>query len=218
MAQLYDKAVERVWNKNKSKIFMSIIMKLARSFNLKDMNFEELTSEMMFLFFTKFDEFYENDNQYLRFMFILFKNKMCDLYKKEKRYHTCILSEDRINSINVGSEYGDEDTNVFTNFIDFFSHTNRRTIDNTLNTVIENEIIKLMNKDLEKKGEESVSIFKLMIKGYRQMEICKELDIHASKVNTIKRKHIWPLAKKVLNISDKDYDYLICSGRIFVTA
>jgi len=197
---------------------MSIIMKLARSFNLKDMNFEELTSEMMFLFFTKFDEFYENDNQYLRFMFILFKNKMCDLYKKEKRYHTCILSEDRINSINVGSEYGDEDTNVFTNFIDFFSHTNRRTIDNTLNTVIENEIIKLMNKDLEKKGEESVSIFKLMIKGYRQMEICKELDIHASKVNTIKRKHIWPLAKKVLNISDKDYDYLICSGRIFVTA
>ena len=81
------KAVERMWLKLESKIKNTIVNKLHLSFNIQSMSHEESLSEMMHVFFDNFYKVYETENQYMRFIFVVFKRKMIDLYNRERRYY-----------------------------------------------------------------------------------------------------------------------------------
>jgi len=62
---------------------------------------EELFQEMTILFFNRFEDYYETDNQYVRFLFICMKNKVRTIQQREYKYINRMK-----NTIQVDYEHG----------------------------------------------------------------------------------------------------------------
>lgn len=78
-------AVDRLYKKLKQDI-TDICRKILYQTGFYYMSVEELEQEARILFFTRFEEYYETNNQYLRFLFIAIKNKVRTEQKKTYRY------------------------------------------------------------------------------------------------------------------------------------
>lgn len=81
-----EKAVDRIFKRNADKLRK----------NLKKIIFqtggfywetEELWNEFVTLFYKNFEDYYETDNQYLRFLFISMKNKIRSMQRKSMSYN-----------------------------------------------------------------------------------------------------------------------------------
>jgi len=213
------KAVERVWNRCEKRIQYTIIFKLAKSFRIQSLTMDDYVSEAMHLFFINFYEKYENDNQYLRFMFIVIKNKMCDLYNREKRYYkTHKTSESLLAGIflipdlmsnGIVKKHAINEVPESESIMKYVATNGSEVTD----SIVHAETCKEIERKLV--TEESRQVFRLMKDGYRRCEIGEELGMEPNKVANIKKKKIWPVVKSVMNISDDRYKWLTCSGRIY---
>jgi hypothetical protein len=76
---------DRVYNRCKGQL-KGIVAKLQRSTGFYQVPHEELNQEVTILFYNNFEEYYEDDNQYLRFLFICLKNRIRNMQLKEYNY------------------------------------------------------------------------------------------------------------------------------------
>lgn len=76
---------DRVYNRCKGQLRLSVA-KLQRSTGFYQVSYEELNQEMAILFYNNFEEYYEEDNQYMRFLFICLKNRIRNMQLKEYNY------------------------------------------------------------------------------------------------------------------------------------
>jgi DNA-directed RNA polymerase specialized sigma24 family protein len=202
-------SVERVWARNENKVFNTIVMKLKRSFMINTISGDELMSEAMYCFFKNFYRIYEHDAQYLSYLFIVMKNKIIDLKNRENKFYSMHLCLEGFN----GKNKDEENFNIESMTKDERSGLNKKN--EILEENIYEEIKIKISEDLP--NNECRKIFALMLLGYKIIEISKELNITPNKVGYIRKNKIWPLAKKYMNIHKREYEYLVSSGRIYVS-
>lgn len=209
-------AVERVWKKLEVRIRNTIVNKLAWSFNIQSLDNEDLAAEIMHIFFKYFYEKYEDDNQYCRFIFICFKNKMIDLFNREIRFyrtHKAIDSSSGEVNEKAGCVYtSDHRDQALQNAIFTAGRINKDFTGEDVELV---DAISYIENSLD---EEDVVVFRMMVEGYREFEIAEYLEVSPTVVGRIKRKCIWPAAKRAFAINDESYEKLCSSGRFYVTA
>lgn len=88
------KAVDRIWEKNISKVH-HFVNKLQAQTGFYDYSHTELMQEACMLFHKRFEDYYEADEQYLRFLFVAVKNHIRNLqlktYTRNNRFSTNFL-------------------------------------------------------------------------------------------------------------------------------
>lgn len=78
-------ACERLYEKLKGKL-KNNCKKLLYQTKFQEISLDELMQEATILFFKRFSDYYEEDEQYLRFLFVAVKNKIRTMQQKEYSY------------------------------------------------------------------------------------------------------------------------------------
>lgn len=170
---------------------------------------EDLMCECQERWVACFEDKYENDKQFLRYMFVVMKNKIRDNKKNTIRYQRKHISDpNRLDGLNGGEREGDS------------AHVriwNEMAVDTKEDLPITNaylrEVISMIESELERPFHKQ--IFKLMVEGLPHKKIAEELGCSTGHVVKIKTEYIWPKVQEVMNIPDKVYEVLIDSGRIY---
>jgi len=176
------------------------------------MSEEEILTTVEFKFFELFYKTYENDNQYLRFMFIITKNIINDLQRREYRF----VNKHRYDAAKICARF-----RIVTNDIiddNYVRITNEMAVDNKFeNNCEEKYIYQELLKQVENILERPVyiEIFHLILNDYKAKEISKIVGMSTGFIGQVKRQVIFPAIKEVLNIPDKRYEWLSASGRIY---
>lgn len=154
-------------------------------------------------------EKYEEDQQYLHYMFVVMKNKIRDIRRHQYRYSNTHISdpnkisrpemhEGAIGHVRVWNEMAvDKEPMVLESMLI------QEQVD---------QIASRLTKDLHKQ------VFRLLASGIDHKEIAVQLGFSAGHIASIKAKHIWPIAKEVMGIDDEAYEILVSSGRIYYRA
>lgn len=157
--------------------------------------------------FIKLFDYYEDDQQYIRFMFSVIKNLMRDIRKKEFKYHKFHVTTSSA-SFNVpGYETSQDDHTI----LEQIAVDTKREV-NPLKNMESKDIVETVAKSL--KREVHREIFLHIIEGKSNIDIAQELGYSASYVSVIRVRYIWPLVQKIMNISNEDYFKLTDSGRV----
>jgi RNA polymerase sigma factor (sigma-70 family) len=198
-----DSAIE-IFEKNKPKIIIMLNkLQVQLGFYLQP---EESINECMTKWIDCFETTYEDDEQFMRYMFVVMKNRIKDLKRLYYRYQAMHVSDpSRISKSQDGEDSGH--VRVW----------NEMAVDTKENQPIENAIIneyvKLITEnlslDLHKK------VFDRLVEGKPHKVIAEELGVSSCNVVKIKREIIWPIVKEIMKIGNDRYDVLIDSGRIY---
>lgn len=202
-----------MWLRMRPLMMRSIINKLYKSFKLDTHDEDDVESECMHLFFRTYYDKFESENQFMRFIFVSFKNRMIDLKNKERRHAKIFVDAESTKGLWMGGISMDPDTsrNFDLNQINLFEDKS----DSFISDIETGDLVDLMAGELL---EREVEVLRMMIDGYRTCEIAELLGCSTPLVGHIKKNKIWPLAKKYLDISDDDFEYLSSSGRIYISA
>lgn len=195
------KAVDRVWGRSEKAVDI-IVNKLRFKFYYLTNKVEELKAEAQLVFYKLFYEKYETDEQYLRFFFIVIKNRFHDLNSRENRYHSVHVSTEVLCQ---KYNHDDGDDRVYT---DIAVHEDPDLCEGMDFDDKVDEILDALPDALNR------TIFRFMIFGHRVFEIAKLIDYSPGYVSHMRKEYIWPVVKKVMNIPDDAYEELIDSGRI----
>ena len=206
------KMAYKVWERLESEI-KNNINKLRNQYKFYTVPMDEILSEVQFKFFELYYDVYETDKQFLNYMYIVTKNVIHDLQRREYKFanrHSCDLTKLRAKfhiSINHVSESES-----------YVRITNEMAVDNKfehdlLKQTIYEELVAKVEAIL--KNPIYIKIFRLILQNYKPIDISEIVNISCGYVGHIKRKHIFPAVKEVLNIPDEEYEWLACSGRIF---
>lgn len=156
--------------------------------------------------FIKLFDYYEDDKQYLRFMFSVTKNLMRDIRSKETKFHRFHVTTASINFNIPGYDVTTDNHKI----LEQIAVDTKREV-NPLKSVEAKDIVELVIKSL--KREVHREIFLYIIEGKSNVDIALELGYSASYISVIRVRYIWPLVQKIMNISDRDYFKLTDSGR-----
>ena len=171
-------------------------------------NPDEILSEAQERWVSCYEYTYETDDQFLRYMFVVMKNKIRDLKKAHYRYQRMHVSDPaKLTGIAGDSEGEMGHTRVW----------NEMAVDMREEMPITNceirEAISMIDEALAKPFHRKV--FALMVQGLPHQAIAEELGCSTGHVVKTKKDAIWPIVKKVMKIPDDKYDVLIDSGRIY---
>jgi len=170
---------------------------------------DEIMNESQAKFIKLFD-YYNDDQQYLRFMFSVIKNLMRDIRKKEIKFHKFHVTISSASFNLPGQDFSHDDHTILQQIaID----TKRET--NPLSSIESKDIVEAVTRSL--KREVHREIFLHIIEGKSNIEIAQELGFSASYISVIRVRYIWPLVQKIMNISNEDYFRLTDSGRVSCT-
>lgn len=165
----------------------------------------ELISEAQERWVTCFRTIYEEDKQFLRYMFVVMKNRIKDLKRDRWRYQRTHISDPM--KICAGIEEPDGHVRVW----------NEMAVDHKEESapirVELNELISRIEDKLSKKFHKDV--FKMLVEGYPHKKIAEELGCSVGHVAKTKKDFIWPVTQQVMNISEDKYEVLTDSGRIY---
>lgn len=156
--------------------------------------------------FIKLFDYYEDDKQYLRFMFSVTKNLMRDIRSKEMKFHKFHVTTTSVNFDVPGYDVTTDNHKI----LEQIAVDTKREV-NPLESMEMKDIIELVIKSL--KREVHREIFLYIIEGKSNVDIALELGYSASYISVIRVRYIWPLVQKIMNISDHDYFKLTDSGR-----
>ena len=192
-----------VWERNEYKV-KKIINDLKNRYKFYIMTTDEILPDVQSKFHELWAEYWDDDEQYLRFFFVVTKNLIHTLQRREYRYANKHHS-------NLQGKNGEE-----TNYIRILSEIaiDKNTENNIDEQIKHNEIVEQVLELLI--NETHKDIFRLMIKGYISREICDELGKSMSHVREVKVNEIYPIVKYVMEIPDEKYKYYASSGRIYV--
>ena len=191
----------RCFDRSHTKIRI-MILKLMKQLGYHNV-FDEMMMEVQEKFVENFYEKYETDNQYLRYIFIVMKNRMKDLRFKMYRYTATHLS--------VPPDIGDpEDCNLIRIWNEMAEDTREEA---PLDAVIVQDFVSQIHnkliRDLHKK------IFLAMVEGKPPKKIAEELGYSVGHIGQVRANHIWPVVKDIMKIPEDKYDMLIDSCRIY---
>ena len=204
---------DKVWLRLERKM-INIVEKLRAKHKFFTIQVEEIMSEVQWKFVSLFYEKYEDDNQYLRFMFIVSKNVIHDMQRKEYRYtnkHSCDLTKLR-NKFRIPLQGNNNVDDEYLRII------NEMAVDNKFeNSQVETLIFKELKEQVETRLENPIhiKIFRLILDEYKPLQISEEINKPTAYVGQVKRHKIFPVVKEVLEMSDEDYEWHSASGRIF---
>jgi RNA polymerase sigma factor (sigma-70 family) len=170
---------------------------------------DELISETQEKWIVCFEQYYEEDDQFLKFMFIVMKNKLRDLRNKEFRYQNTHISC----PTSIAKMFPIIDTEVSGYVRVWNEMAADHKEENPLDIIIKKDIINQVNKKLIKDLERKVFI--RLVEGASPKQIANDLGYSIGHIGQIRNKRIWPVVKEVMNIPDDKYDMLIDSGRIY---
>ena len=197
-------AALRVFDRNKDKV-----LRMMWTLNMQSGLFfqsEELMVEVQERWSFLFEKFYETDNQYLRFMFIVMKNRMKILKKQEMRYRSRNISDPKVINARF-SIFLEEESSV--RIWNEMAEDKRE--EKPVDCAIKNEIKERVCSGLKPLH---AKIFLLLVDGYPVSEIAKQLGFSQGHVSNIRSKFIWPQVKEAMHISDEKYERLTDSGRV----
>jgi DNA-directed RNA polymerase specialized sigma24 family protein len=157
--------------------------------------------------FIKLFDYYEDDQQYLRFMFSVIKNLMRDIRKKEIKFHKFHVTTSSASFSIPGYDNSHDDHTI----LEQIAVDTKREI-NPLHNMEVKDVVELVAKSL--KREVHREIFLHIVEGKSNIDIAQELGYSASYISVIRVRYIWPLVQKIMNISDHDYFRLTDSGRV----
>ncbi len=208
-----DTALE-VWERLEGKMIV-IISKLKYKYKFTTTPMEEIVSEVRMKFHELYYNVYEKDEQFLRFMFIVTKNIIHDMQRKEYRYanrHSCDLNKLR-SKFRIPLQNSDANDGYvrIINEMAVDTKPTNNVINNLLYKETINQIETILNNPIH------IKIFRMILEGHRPYDIAEKIDKQAGYIGLVKRKYIYPALKEVMNISDKDYEWLASSGRIFIS-
>lgn len=167
---------------------------------------EDLVHEAQQKWIQCFPDIYEEDSQYLKYMFVVMKNRMKDIRRLEYRYQNTHVSDPA--KISRGLE--DSSTSHVQVWNEMAAdHKEEMPVDNCIRKEFIEMIEAKLTKDLH------IKIFRLMTEGRTHKQIAEELGFSTGHIVQIKTKIIWPIAKEVMRIPEDTYDVLIDSGRIY---
>jgi len=181
------KTALKCFDRSKNKIkFMLMKLKYQLGF---DGPLEELMSEAQEKYIKCFVEVYETDEQFLRYLFIVMKNRIRDLRFKEYRYrntHQATISgslEDN-NFINSGGH-----VRIWNEMAE--DHKELNPLDAAIRQDIIEEVSNRLCRDLHK------DIFILLVEGKPAKIIAEELGYSVGHIGQVKMKYIWPVVKSI---------------------
>lgn len=154
--------------------------------------------------FIKLFDYYEEDKQYLNFMFSVIKNMMRDIRKREIKFHKFHVTTSSANMVN-DNKIGEDNT------LEQLAEDKVREI-NPASNMETMDMVEMIRTNL--KREVHREIFLRIVENKSNVEIAQELGFSASYVSVIRVRYIWPIVKKIMNISDDVYFRLTDSGRI----
>jgi DNA-directed RNA polymerase specialized sigma24 family protein len=169
----------------------------------------EILSEVQERWINCYDDIYEDDNQYLKYMFVVIKNKIRNLKKEQNRYlRTHISDPNKLGGLSHDPEGGQSGhTRVWNEMA--VDHKE----DNPLTACLIKEIVEKINTSLIRDLHREV--FKRMLAGLEHKDIAQELGCSTGHVVKIKKDYIWPVVRDVMHIPYCKFDVLIDSGRIY---
>lgn len=158
-----------------------------------------------------FENRYEDDNQYLKYMFIVMKNRIKDIKADEKQYQSVHVSDPARLSRKDDEGNNASHTRVWNEMAPDEGEFRREQsqIDVAIyNETVEN-IYNALTSDLQRK------IFRCLVQGMSSAEISEEIGYSTGHILQIKVNQIWPIVRDTMRIPYDKYDVLIDSGRIF---
>ncbi len=182
----------------------SMLFTIQRQLNYFGDDPEHLLNETQARWVECFDR-YEEDEQYLHYMFVVMKNKVKDIRRLQYRYSNTHVSDP--NKIGQPSDGYGEVGHVRA-WNEMAVDKEPMVVESMMIQEIVNEIDSRLIKDLHKK------VFALLVAGLNHKDIAEELGFSVGHIAQIRARFIWPTAKEVLNIDDETYNVLISSGRI----
>jgi hypothetical protein len=189
-----------------------VIIKLAGQLGMY-IDYDEILDEIQERWISCYD-IYEDDNQYMRYMFIVIKNHMRCRRQQDYRYYNTHLSPNsqqvhRTFGFDISIERGD----MFVKIMNEIAEDNGIREENPLDVTIKNDFISKIFDKLTKPLHRQ--IFELLAEGKSTKQIAEDLGYTVFHINNVRAKYIWPIVKDIMEIPDKRYENLISSGRIF---
>lgn len=189
--------------KPKVKLMLLRIQKQLQHFQLLD----ELVHEAQQKWIQCYSDVYEEDTQYMKYMFVVMKNRIKDMRRCEYRYQNTHISDPAKINARLSTEDCNSHVQVWNEMA--VDHTEEMPIDNC----IRKEFCEMIEAKLTKQLH--LDVFRLLSEGRTHKQIAEELGFSTGHIVQIKTKTIWPIVKEVMRIPDDMYDVLVDSGRIY---
>lgn len=152
-----------VWERNIG-IIRGIIYKVKNGFGLEDNFFYEAQN----IFFANFDEYYEEDGQYLSFFRICIKNKAKNIYRENK------LKQRHISTIEIDNEQ-----------VSIFDFIEQRTMPSVESELLVKEIEQFVNTNFDEVG---VFVFEHLAEGWSCTDIAEMLSCRVADVYSVRKQ------------------------------
>lgn len=203
---------DKLWDRNRHKI-VAIISRLRFKLNYYALEIDSILNYVHFKFLDLCYDVYENDEQFMRFMFVVTRNIVYDLRRKDVKYlkqHNGDLLKLRSKFMITCNDIGAEDS--------YLRIMNEIAVDETPvdSALIHEELIKAVESHLE--NPVHIKIFQLLLQSYKPQDISEEIGRPVAYVGQIKRQFIYPAVAEVLELSEEEYEYHAASGRIYTSA
>jgi len=187
------------FERNKRKIFTCIwYLKKQIGFYFVQ---EDAMAEFQKTWIEKFSEYYEDDKQYLNFMFIVMKNLFKVMKAKEVKW-----TRRHVSDVITTSEDYEEGCSIS-------EVTEDVTTEKPLEKILFDEIKERIKIRLSPRAG---LIFDLLLLNFNAKEIAIHAKCTAITVSNIKKREIWPIVKEVLNIPDEKYTKMCASTRLYL--
>lgn len=167
---------------------------------------EDAMAEFQKTWIEKFSDYYENDRQYLNFMFVVMKNVFRIMKAKEVKWARRHVSDVSTFSFDSVSESGSEGGTIL-------EITEDLNAEKPLEKILFDELKQRIKVRLSLKAS---LIFDLLLLNFSIKEIAVHAKCTAITVSNIKKREIWPAVKEVLNISDEKYAKMCTSTRLYL--
>jgi len=178
-------------------------------------DFEHLLMDAQDRWITLF-EYYENDNQYLSFQFIVMKNRIRKMKKDDWRYKKMHVTDPKAIAghfkLGITAEHRSSKELSQSAVLAEVSDGSLREKDQ-YEVLQQKELIERIKKNLENSLHQQV--FMGIVEGKSIREIAEECNFSVCHISTVRNKYVWPMVKLIMDIPDKKYNLLTDSGRIY---
>ena len=156
-------ATARVWERNIGTI-KAIIYKIKNGFGLS----EDFFFESQNIFFHNFEDYYEEDRQYLNFFQTCLKNKAKNIYRENK------LKQRHISTIEVDGEK-----------LDIFDLIEQKTMPSVESDLMVKEIQDYVGTNFDEVG---VFVFEQLAEGWSCIDIAEMLSVKVAEVYSVRNQ------------------------------
>lgn len=213
----HGKFAEKVWERNRRNI-VNIVDNLKRKLNYGERETEDILNYVQFKFLQLYYDYYENDQQFMGYMYVVTKHIVFDLRRKDKKFlrkhisdPSVVISACRI--VTNGKNNRHDDSTSYIRILGEMAED--KSVEVNGEKLLEyKELVARVKQLLE--NDIHVRIFELLLQSYKPPEITDIISRSISYVMTVRKKYIYPAVGQVLGLYGEEYEWHASSGRIYV--